>query len=187
MYKEHFGMIISSNSFVSNMVGNAERDNIKFNIQQWLKEEGYTATDRTKLGTSFQLATKDAMGFTIGIVQPVEAKDKIILVGGIKFFDEDKQKIMGIGKDRLRSFLWELRFALLERGVAFGSIDPIGNGIHLNMNVYFEELNKPMLMERISYFSRALTYIKWMFDREIGEQEPRATVSKPDEDLVYIA
>ncbi len=188
MYKDGFGNLILPDLFITSMSKNKGGHEIKTKMQQWLVEEGFKLIDKTDLNTAFKFVTKIPMGFHVIILQPMTKKDIIVFGGGIVFSEDDKKRLHMMENDKLLSLLWDIRLALLNRGMEFDPIELDMDAINVNMKLYVEGLNRPTFMEKFSHFNRTLVLLVWMLQRAFGEPEPmdRPTIEDPTEELSYI-
>lgn len=156
---------------------NKEREEVKKRIQKWLLDEGFKVQSVSNEHASFNFVAEDAEGRKVNIIQPIKKIDQIIIATRAVLTQEQIDKLSRISEDERNRILWTLRFGLLDRGVGFSPISMPLESIQVSTVVYYDGLNKDNFMHRLFEVRKALLFIFWTIDRELGEPKPTLKLS----------
>lgn len=161
-----------------NMPINKTRNEIKSNVIKWLLEEGYKSFEESDPTAIFKIRIEDpSNGFSMGIYQPVNSVDKIVLGSNVILPEEFRGAVRIMEKTRRLSFLWDIRFALLKEKMEFSGVEQDTEAIHFNTIMYFDEIKKSAFMEKIRDVFRIMHFLLWMYLKELGEPMPPENVA----------
>jgi hypothetical protein len=167
------GINFISNGFnLKNMPNNSYKDEMKSNLVQWLMEEGYKTSEETDPNAIYRIVVENPHGIKVVVIRPINTIDKIAIASGVVIIEEHRKKLRDMENAKKLSFLWDLRFALLEEKVDFGGIDLDPKGINFSTIIYFDEIKKSSFMKKISDMQRIVTFLLWKYSREFGEPAP---------------
>jgi len=150
----------------------SSQDKIKPKLVQWLLEEGYKASEETDPNTIYKIVVENPSGIKLVVARPSNTIDKIVIASGIVIIEDHRRKLREMENAKKLSFLWELRFALLNEKVDFGGIDLDPAGINFSTIMYYDEIKKSTFMKNLADMQRLVTLLLWKFSREFGEPAP---------------
>lgn len=160
-----------------NMSMNEKGKEVEEKIRNWLLEEGFKVKLLSNEHASFNFLAEDQEGRKVNIIQLIKDKDKILIVTKASLLEEQKQKLMKLDSETRNRILWTLRFGLLNREIGFSGIGVPLESITLSMSLYYDGMSKDKFMHRLLEVRKALLFVMWLVDRELGEPEP--TVKLP--------
>lgn len=155
------------------MSTNTQSDEKRDLIQDWLLEEGFKIRTLPTKETFFNLVVEDSSGLKFQVVQPLTKKDQIVIITNATIPKDRQQKLDNIENRERNRFLWNLRFGLLNMGIAFQNISLPLKKIQVSTPIYYDGLTKTAFMNAVFNIKRAMVFIFWTFDREFGE--PKTT------------
>ena len=151
----------------------ANNNKVKDKIQKWLLDEGYKIQTVPNEKASFAIMATDSQDIKTQIIQPKGKDDLAVIVAGITFSEEQQSALKNKEVKERTRILWEMRFGLLNMGVGFGGITvPIKN-IQVSTHIYHDGLNKNAFMEKIAQVKRAVLFVLWSINKELGEIKPQ--------------
>jgi len=156
------------------MSNTTEGDKIGDRLQKWLLEDGYKIQSQPDKNTSFRIIATDNQGIKIQVLQPIAKPDQVVIAAGLNI-SEDRQHTLQSkdDKEQLR-ILWELRFGLLDLGVGFRQISMPLQNVEVSTLIYYDGLTKNAFMNEYSKVKRAVLFVFWTIDRELGEPKPKS-------------
>ncbi len=100
--------------------------------------------------------------------------DRISIEAGITIIDDHVNKFAGLPKKKMREFLWDLRFALLQMDVAFQGLSEPLQQVMVGQTLYCDALTKDLFMQRLSEVEKAVLLVIWKVGRLMEEPLPQA-------------
>jgi hypothetical protein len=156
------------------MSENSECEKVKANIQKWLLEEGFKIQSQPNTKTLFDFVATDVNGIKINIIQPILKLDQVVIVTSVSI-DENQQSTLQLMENKKRiTFLWNLRFGLLNMGVQFSPITVPFGPLEISKIIYYDGLTKNAFMEKLFEVKKAILFVFWSFSQEFGETKPKS-------------
>jgi hypothetical protein len=156
------------------MPENSECEKVKTNIQKWLLEEGFKIQSQLNTKTLFDFLATDANGVKSRIIQPTLKLDQVMIVCGVSIDENQQSTLLAMENKKRLTFLWNLRFGLLDLGVQFSSITAPLKLLEISKSIYYDGLTKDAFMEKLLEVRNAVLFVFWTFDREFGEIKPKS-------------
>jgi hypothetical protein len=154
-----------------------ESDKTRDTLQKWLLDEGFKIQSVPHEKASFAIMATDNQGINIHVLQPIGKYDLTVILAGITVSKEQQLALQNKdNKERLR-ILWELRFGLLNTGLGFGGIAMPLERLEISTQIYHDGLTKNAFMDKLAQVKRAILFVFWTIDRELGEAKPKADSS----------
>ncbi len=141
-------------------------------IMAWLMQEQWQIGQLSTPDAVWVLSAQDMAGRKIVVGQKAQSIDQIIIQAGIQISEPDRQRIASLPPQERTSFLWDLRFSLLQTGTEFSGIDDNPQLIQLNQRIYFDGLTKDEFLHRVCHVRDAVTLVQWMFARKLLQPPP---------------
>jgi hypothetical protein len=159
------------------MSSNGERENVMRKIQKRLLDENFKVQSVSDEHAYFNFVAENEDKRTVNIFQAINKKDRITIATRGVLLPEHLSKLSKMDANDRNRFLWTLRFGLLNRGVGFSPITMPLEFIEMSDTIYYDNLTKDNFMHKIFEVRKALLFIFWMVERELGEPEPSMTFS----------
>lgn len=157
----------------------------KAKITRWLKEEGFEAKALKSKHTYFNLITKMG-GDPYNIFQSKNKRDSVIISCRLRLTSEQKSLFSKMNKSEQRSFVWDLKMALLTRS-SVGDFKlrpkpPLSmEAVFISSKpIYYDGLSKNTLFSTLFDIHKSAMMVQWMLEETSG-----ATVSTKDVQSMY--
>jgi hypothetical protein len=153
----------------------------KAKIIRWLKEEGFEAKELKGKHTYFNLITKMG-GDPYNIFQSRNKKDSVIVSCKLRLTSEQKSLFAKMDKSDRRSFIWDLKMALLTRSsVGDFRILPKAplsmEAVFISSKpLYYDGLTKTALFSTLFDIHKNAMMVQWMLEETSGATVPTKDV-----------
>jgi len=153
-------------------------------IQNWLTQEGLFKEMVQEENLCFHIAAEypAGSGRHVSILQPKNHEDMIVVFSRIRLAEEHQKAIAALPPKEKDRLLWQMRYDLLFQESSF-EMEP-GKGemqsIRFTREIYYDGLNKNMLMEAVRENFKCELYVVWKFQEVFGDGQANKTSSPPE-------
>lgn len=149
-----------------------EAQEAKAKIQNWLLEEGFSIQEVPNQDAVFKFNVTDSEGRTVTVGQGSDKKDEVSIMVAIDASGSGS-RINAMAAEKRDVVLWDLRFCLLNAGVAFKGVGSPLEMVELYTAIYYDGLTKDRFLFRLFSLRRALALVLAVIGRALQEPPPR--------------
>jgi len=167
----------------------ANQDQALHQLKQWADRTGYQAGPIEGTGNDFILEVAEKENFpSVQFIHQRKEHPYLLVVGQVKVPREDRELLKRNLGEGFRQFVWELKLALLERGVDFLVIgnegDPDAWEVHLR--IYLRENDPNLLQGAYTKVKNSLITVIWSYKKALDQvamfsSEPSGSLSDPQD------
>jgi hypothetical protein len=157
----------------------------KQKIVDWLKEEGFSAEEKTDPKAYFNILTLKG-GLGCNIVQDAPHNDSFFIAANIILANEQQALLKKISPQKKEDFVWDLQVNLLKNNeLGDFAIKPkppedIQAIFISSRRIYYDEFTKGKLLSSINVIMRTMIMTIWMLQRYAGVSIPKMEEKRQD-------
>ncbi len=149
------------------------KQDIKQKVLKWCKEENIFREERTDPNTKFNIMINFPANIQhiMNIIQPEEREDQIVILCGTNVSQAHLEKMKSADKKELDEFLWDLRFALVNRPTDF-ELRYSNNALDIIMittPIHLDGLTKDKFMATLRDVYKSKLLAVWKIQQKFGE------------------
>ena len=166
------------------------QDQMLLHLKQWADRTGYRVGSIEDTGNDFVLEVTEREGFPgVQFMHQRKEHPHLLVLGQVMVPLEDRETLRGTMGGGFKQLIWELKLALLDRGVDFvvlGDDDGDPDAWEVHQRIYLEKAEPNLLQESYTRVKNSLIYVIWTYKKALEQaamfsRDPSDAFSAPEE------